>query len=264
MLNMDMDLKRFKQGFIRLIRIYPLIAIGLLFIAYLLGGFSQKINPLIPRPIVVAALCGLIVVVPLIVILIFIGFSMSEDRSRAHLAQNLNALPEEDPFDLAEEKMCGFKIVALSGQTPTFTGVTGDTYKNDENAVCKDFPDHVPPTSGCECGFYAFKKLRDAQFELSIHPGLFLIQVDLFGIGFSHKYGYRAESQRVNSLNFPKRCMRCKILPARVFVKSYKLGYGDNAWWQWSVRCSACAKSVKAADTLSIAQMSRQLKVIIT
>ncbi len=259
-----MELKRVKQKFIRLIRIYPLIAIGLLLMAYLAGGFSQEANPLIPRPIVMGVLYGLIIVVPLIAILIFVGFSISEDRSRARIEKNLKALPEEDPFDLAEEKMCGFKIVALSGQTPTFTGVTGDTYTHDENAVCKEFPDHVPPASGCECGFYAFKERKDAQFELSLHPGLFLIDVDLFGIGFSHKYGYRAESQRVNSLNFPKRCMRCKVLPARVFVRSYKLGYGDSAWWQWSVRCSACAKSVKAADTLSIAQMSRQLKVIIT
>lgn len=260
---MDMDLKRVKQKFIRLIRIYPLIAMGLLLMAYLAGGFSQEANPLIPRPIVMAALYGLIVVVPLIVILIFIGFSMSEDRSRARIEKNLNALPEEDPFDLAEEKMCGFKIVALSGQTPTFTGVTGDTYTHDENAVCKEFPDHVPPASGCECGFYAFKERKDAQFELSLHPGLFLIDVDLFGIGFSHKYGYRAESQRVNSLKFPQRCMRCKVLPARVFVRSYKLGYGDHTWWQWSVRCSLCAKGIKEADKLTTEQMGQQLRVVI-
>ena len=259
-----MELKRVKQKFIRLIRIYPLIAIGLLLMAYLAGGFSQEVNPLIPRPIVVGVLYGLIIVVPLIAILIFVGFSMSEDRSRARIEKNVNALPEEDPFDLVHEKMSGFKIVALSGHTPTFTGITGDTYTHDENAVCKEFPNHVPPASGCECGFYAFKERKDAQFELSLHPGLFLIDVDLFGIGFSHKYGYRAESQRVNSLNFPKRCMRCKVLPARVFVRSYKLGYGDSAWWQWSVRCSACAKSVKAADTLTPEQMSQQLKVIIT
>ena len=260
---MDMDLKRIKQRFIRLTRIYPLLALGLLLLAYLLGGFSQEANPLIPRPIVMGALYGLIIVVPLIAIMIFVAFSMSEDRTRTRIAKNLNALPEEDPFDLVQEKMSGFKIVALSGQTPTFTGVTGDTYTHDENAVCKEFPDHVPPASGCECGFYAFKNLRDAQFELSIHPGLFLIHVDLFGIGFSHKYGYRAESQRVNSLTFPKRCMRCKVLPARVFVRSYKLGYGDSSWWQWSVRCSACARSVKAADTLTITQMSQQLQVVI-
>ena len=258
-----MDLKRIIQTFIRLVRLYPLLALGLLLLAYLLGGFSQEANPLIPRPIVMGALYGLIIVVPLIAIMIFVAFSMSEDRNRTRIAKNLNALPEEDPFDLVQEKMSGFKIVGLSGQTPTFTGVTGDTYTHDENAVCKEFPDHVPPASGCECGFYAFKNLRDAQFELSIHPGLFLIHVDLFGIGFSHKYGYRAESQRVNSLEFPKRCMRCKVLPARVFIRSYKIGYGSNVWWSWTVRCSLCVKGVKPEHRLTIEQMSKQLRVVI-
>ncbi|MSO34048.1 MAG: hypothetical protein EXQ80_06515 [Candidatus Nanopelagicaceae bacterium] len=259
--NMHMDLKRIKQGFIRLIRIYPLIAIGLLIIAYLLGGFSEQSNPLVPRTIVLGMLYGLIIVVPLLAILIFVGFSVSEDRSRNRNLKSLENLPAEDPFDLAQEEMCGFKIVSLTGELPIFTGVTGDTYKNDENAICKEFPDHVPPVIGCECGFYAFKNRRDAQFELSIHPGLFLIDVDLFGIGFSHKYGYRAESQRVNSLEFPKRCMRCKVLPARVFIKSYKIGYGNNVWWHWSVRCSLCVKGVKPENRLTIEQMSQKLNV---
>ncbi len=261
--NMEMDLKRFKQEFIRLIRIYPLIAIGLLFVAYLLGGFSEQSNPLVPRTIVLAMLYGLIVVVPLIAILIFVGFSISEDRSRNRNLKDLENLPEEDPFNLAHEEMSGYKIVSLTGEIPTFTGVTGDTYKNDANAICKEFPDHVPPVVGCECGFYAFKNHRDAKFELSIYPGVFLIDVDLFGIGFSHKYGYRAESQRVNSLEFPKRCMRCKVLPARVFVRSYKIGYGNNIWWSWSVRCSLCVKGVKPEDRLTIEQMSKQLEVVI-
>jgi hypothetical protein len=258
-----MDLKRIKQGFFRLIRIYPLIAVGLLLIIYLLGGFNQKSAPLIPREILTASLYGLVGVIPLLATFMFIGLSVSEDRARTRNMKNLNALPEEDSFDLAYEKMCGFKVVALTGEIPTFTGVTGNTYTKDENAVCLEFPDHVPPASGCECGFYAFKNLRDAQFELSMNPGLFLIYVDLFGIGFSHKYGYRAESQRVNSLKFPKRCMHCKVLPARVFVKSYKLGYGFSAWWQWSVRCSACAKGKKDADKLTIKDMSQQLQVIV-
>lgn len=260
---MEMDLKRLKQGFIRLIRIYPFIAVGLLLLIYLAGGFNQKTTPLIPRGVLNALLFGLVAVVPVLAICVFIALTTSEDRARNRAAKNLNTSVEEDLFDLVQEKMCGFKIVALSGKTPTFTGVTGDTYTHDENAVCKEFPDHVPPASGCECGFYAFKELRDAKFELSIHPGLFLIHVDLFGIGYAHKYGYRAESQRVNALKFPQRCMRCKVLPARVFVRSYKLGYGDSTWWQWSVRCSVCAKGIKEADKLTTEQMSQQLQVVI-
>jgi hypothetical protein len=260
-MGMGMDQKRFKQGAIRVIRIYPLIAIGLLGVAYLLGGFSEKTNPMVPRAVVTGMLYGLNVVVPLIAILIFVGLSISEDRSRNRNLKKLEDLPEGDPFDLAQEEMHGFKIVALTGESPTFTGVTGDTYKYDGNAICKEFPDHVPPVIGCGCGFYAFKERRDAQFELSIHPGFFVIDVDLFGIGFSHKYGYRAESQRVNSLKFPKRCMRCKVLPARVFVKNYKIGYGNNTWWHWSVRCSSCVRGVKPENRLTIEQMSQKLNV---
>ncbi|CAN2188817.1 hypothetical protein MCEPAE42_00478 [Candidatus Nanopelagicaceae bacterium] len=261
--NRKVELKRFKQGFFRLIRIYPFIAVGLLLVIYLLGGFNQKSTPLIPREILNTLLYGLVTVIPLLAILIFIGLSISEDRSRGQTQRKTNNFAAEDPFDLTEEKMCGFKVAALSGVNPTFTGITGNTYSNDENAICEAFPEHIPPANGCECGFYAYKSVRDAQFELSIHPGLFLIQVDLFGIGFSHRYGYRAESQRVNSLKFPKRCMRCKILPARGFVKTYKLGYSDNTWWQWSARCSICASAIKDKDKLTIEQMSHQLQVVI-
>lgn len=261
---MDVDVKRAKQGFIKFIRIYPLIAIGLLVISYLLGGFSETTTPLIPRPILTGLFYGLIGVLPVIITVIFVGIGISEDRSRARNLKNPNNFGQEDPFTLAHEKMCGYKVVALSGENPTFTGITGDTYKKDDNAICRQFPEHIPPASGCECGFYAFKKRSDAQFELSIHPGLFLIEVDLFGIGFSHKYGYRAESQRVNSLILAKGCMRCKILPPRVFVRSFRLGYGNNTWWQWSARCWVCAKNIKTADRLTIEQMSSHLQVMIT
>ncbi len=259
-----MDVKRAKQGFIKFIRIYPFIAVGLLVLAYLVGGFSQTTKPLVPRVIVMGLFYVLIGVIPVIITIIFVVIGLSEDRSRARNLKNPNNFGQEDPFNLAHEEMCGFKVVGLSGENPTFTGITGDTYKKDDSAICKQFPEHVPPANGCECGFYAFKKRSDAQFELSIHPGLFLIEVDLFGIGFSHKHGYRAESQRVNSLILAKRCMRCKILPPRVFVRSYRIGYGNNTWWQWSARCLVCAKNVKAADRLTIEQMSSQLQVIIT
>jgi uncharacterized membrane protein len=258
-----MDSKGFKQGFIKFIRIYPFIAVGLLVIAYLAGGFSQTTNPVIPRAIVTGFLYGLIGFVPVIIVLIFIVIGVSEDRARVRNLKNPVNHSQEDPFNLAHENMRGFKVVGLTGESPTFTGITGDTYKKDDSAICSAFPDHVPPVSGCECGFYAYKKRSDAQFELSIHPGLFLIDVDLFGIGYSHKHGYRAESQRVNSLILPKRCMRCKTLPARIFTRSYKIGFGNSSWWQWSVRCLVCAKTVAATEKLTIQQMSQKLQVAI-
>lgn len=256
-----MNRPRNKQRFIKLIRRYPLIGIAALGAAYLLGGFSDQANPLISREVIVGLLYGLVAVVPIIFIIIFIGFGLAEDRARARNPNNMPDLADEDPFNFASEKMYGFKVAGLTGQDPTFTGLTGDSYKKDDSATCKEFPDHVPPVSGCECGFYAFKERRDAQFELSINPGLFLIEVDLFGLGFVHKYGYRAESQRVNSLIAPKRCMRCKTLPARIFVRSFKIGYGSNTWWQWSMRCLLCSTGVKPEDKLTTGQMSQQLQV---
>ena len=196
---MKVNLHRAKQKFIRFIRIYPLLALGALAIAYLLGGFSQTPNPPVPRSIVIGVLYGFMGVIPLVVILIFIAIGMGEDRARERNSKNLNNLPEEDPFDLAYEKMCGFKVVALTGQEPTFTGITGDTYKKDESATCKEFPDHVPPVSDCECGFYTFKNRSDAEFELSISPGLFLINVDLFGLGFAHKRGFAPKARELIS-----------------------------------------------------------------
>ena len=258
---MVMSRHRSKQRFIKLIRRYPLFALSALGCAYLLGGFSDKENPLIPRDVLVGLLYGLVAVVPLAFIVIFIGFGWAEDRARSRNTENMQELADEDPFDFASEKMYGFKVSGLTGEVPTFTGLTGDTYKKDDSAICREFPDHVPPVSGCECGFYAFKEREDAQFELSISPGLFLIEVDLFGLGFVHKYGYRAESQRVNSLIAPKRCMRCKTLPARVFVRSFKIGYGSSTWWQWSMRCLLCSTGVKTEDKLTIAQMSKELQV---
>lgn len=258
-----MELMRAKQRFVRIIRIYPLLAVGGLALAYLLGGFSQKENGSISQAIAKVLLYGLVAVIPIVIIFMFFIFGFAEDRARIRNSKNLNNLPEEDPFDLAYEKMCGFKVVGLTGKEPVFTGITGNTYKKDASAICKEFPDHVPPVSDCECGFYTFKNRGDAEYELSINPGLFLINVDLFGIGFAHKHGYRAESQRVNSLFFPRRCMLCKTLPAKVFVKSYKMGYGVSAWWQWSVRCSVCSHRVKASDKLTINQMSQHLEVSI-
>jgi hypothetical protein len=146
----------------------------------------------------------------------------------------------------------------------TFTGLTGDTYKKDESATCKAFPDHVPPVSDCECGFYAYSDIEEAKFEGSINPGAFLLDVDLYGVGFKYARGYRAETQVVNELITPSRCQFCRILPAKVFVTTYKLGYDDISWWQWQIRCVICSSSFKDEDKLSIDQMSASLKLLIS
>jgi hypothetical protein len=152
-------------------------------------------------------------------------------------------------------------LALITGRLPTLTGLTGDRYLSDAQAVCKENADHVPPVAECECGFYAYKELADAQFELSINPGAFLLDVDLFGLGFTYKNGFRAETQVVNRLITPSRCMRCRVLPAKVFVTTYRLGYEDTAWWQWQMRCVICSSSFKIEDKLTVEQMAQRLAV---
>ena len=261
MLNKGVEIRGIKYGLIKFIRVYPVIVLGLLAIVYLSGGFDSPGESALPKPLLTALLYLTVILIPLMVITIFIVIGIVEDRERNRNRQSAANLKDEDPFEVAYEKMAGFKVVALTGETPSFTGITGDLYSHDDSARCTINPDHVPPAPNCECGFYAYKSQRDAQFELSIHPGLFLIAVDLFGIGYAHKFGYRAESQRVNSLSLPRRCMRCKTLPAKTFVKTYKLGYSDKSWWHWSIRCALCIRGVKEENTLTIDQMSEKLQV---
>lgn len=263
-LDMNVNGRQAKHRFIRFLRRYPFIALGLLIVIYLLGGFSEGKDTVVPRAFLMGVLYLLVLVVPVVISGILIALGVGEDRARRRNVKNLENLLEEDPFTLAHENMGGFKVVGLTGEFPTFTGITGDRYLKDDSATCSQWPEHVPPVSNCECGFYAFKSLGDAQFELSINPGLFLVEVDLFGLGFEHRYGYRAESQRVNSLTLPPRCMRCKTLPARIFVKSFKIGYGDDFWWQWAIRCLLCARPVRTEHKKTISQMSQDLQVRIS
>jgi len=250
-----------KQRLIRLIRFYPVIALVALGLAYLLGAFTHQKDPLIPQETVTTLLYAFIAIGPLFVIVGFISIGLASDRERNRAERNQGRLAYQDPFALPNEKMSGFKVVSITGQNPTLTGLTGDKYKADDSARCTNNPEHVPPVADCECGFYAFKNIRDAKFELSITPGVFLIEVELFGVGFEYADGYRAETQLVKSLFTPRRCMRCKTLPVERFIKSYHLGYSDEIWWQWQVRCKICSSSFKAADRLTISEMSKQLQV---
>lgn len=250
-----------KQRLIKLVRLYPILALAVLLLAYLLGGFSEKENPLIPQSVVITFLYLFVGLVPLFFIIAFIVVGNNSDKEFTRNKGNQSKLVYEDAFDLPTQQMHGYKLAIITGTVPTLTGLTGDTYLSDSSAKCTTYPEHVPPVTGCECGFYAYKNLSDAKFELSINPGAFLLDVDLYGIGFTYQRGYRAETQVVNSLTTPKRCMRCRILPASVFVTTYRLGYDDISWWQWQVRCLVCSSSFKDKDKLSIEQMSDKLSL---
>jgi hypothetical protein len=250
-----------RQRLIRWVRRYPVIALSTLAFAYLLGGFSQNNDGLIPQQIVITALYLFVAVVPIGFIIAFIIVGRLGDIESAANKEKQSKLSYQDAFNLPSQIMHGYKLALITVRLPTLTGLTGDRYLSDAQAVCKENADHVPPVAECECGFYAYKELADAQFELSINPDAFLLDVDLFGLGFTYKNGFRAESQVVNQLITPSRCMRCRVLPAKVFVTTYRLGYEDTAWWQWQIRCVVCSSSFKVEDKLTVAQMAQHLAV---
>ena len=256
-----MSSAHFKQRLIKLVRLYPILALSVLLLAYLLGGFSEKDNPLISQSVVITSLYLFVGLVPLFFIIAFIVVGNASDKEFSRNRANQSNLAYEDAFDLPTQVMHGYKLALITGREPTLTGLTGDRYLADSSAKCTITPTHIPPVAGCECGFYAYKDLADAKFELSINPGAFLLDVDLYGLGFTYQRGYRAETQVVNSLTIPKRCMRCRILPPSVFVTTYRLGYDDISWWQWQVRCVICSSSFKDQDKLSIEQMSDKLSL---
>jgi hypothetical protein len=255
-----MDYAQNRRRLIRLIRIYPLIALTVLSLAYLLGGFSDRENPLISQDVVITALYLFVGAVPLLFIIGFIAVGKASDK--AGLKNNMHSkLNYNHAFDLPSEVMHGYKLALITARPPTLTGLTGDVYLSDASAKCTINKEHVPPVADCECGFYAYSDLTEAKFERSINPGAFLLDVDLYGLGFKYARGYRAETQVVNKLITPSRCQFCRILPAKVFVTTYKLGYDANSWWQWQIRCVICSSSFKDEDKLSIDQMGEQLSL---
>lgn len=261
MFNHRVSATRRKQTLIKLLRFYPPSALGLLAIAYSLGGFTHQTNPIFPQNEVLTALSIFMVTIPLLVILGFMLVSILSDRELKQNAAKRNKFAYEDAFELPSQIMSGYKLALITGREPTLTGLTGDTYKADDSASCVSNPEHVPPVIDCECGFYVFKDVKEAKFELSINPGVFLIDVDLFGVGFEYERGYRAESQVVNHLTTSRRCMRCKTFRPTVFVATYKIGYTDQTWWQWGLRCGLCSYTFKEKDLLTIKQMSELLGV---
>lgn len=258
------DYARNRRRLIRLVRIYPLIALGVLTLAYLLGAFTKQEDPLIAQNVIITALYLFVGIVPLVFIIGFITVGRASDKAGLKNSKSHSKLNYEHAFDLPSERMHGYKLAMITGRVPTLTGLTGDEYLSDASAKCTINKEHVPPVADCECGFYAYRELAEAKFERSINPGAFLLDVDLYGVGFKYARGYRAETQVVSELITPSRCQFCRILPAKVFVTTYKLGYDDTSWWQWQIRCVICSSSFKQADKLGVKEMSASLKLLIS
>jgi hypothetical protein len=119
-----------------------------------------------------------------------------------------------------EEARRGYKtarvLVATDGSTATLAGVTlGGSYRVEDRARCR-LRGCSPPAVDCDCGFYAFKKRAEALDLLrDTIPGWglrdkALLTVDLDGDVLEYARGYRAEHQRVLSVDFEWACSGCR------------------------------------------------------
>lgn len=258
-----MDSAKFRVKLIKFIRLYPLIVVAVLLIAFLLGGFDRRSNSDSEDNLIITLLYLFAAITPLLVIISFMVIGRSSDKQFKQNKGGENTLNYSDAFNLPSVNMHGYKLATITGKSANLTGLTGDTYLADAAAACNLNPNHTPPVAECECGFYAYKNLSEAKFERSVNPGSFVIEVDLYGLGFEYQRGYRAERQVVKKVFLPKRCMRCRVLTPKVFVTTFKLGYGQDFWWQWQARCQICSLSFKSSDKLEINQMASKLKVAI-
>lgn len=240
---------------------FTLISFAALLVAFFFGGLSDRSAPSLLQTFSRQFFTVYILVVPVIFIgyLFYIDYLRAQERKR--IAAGSSKLHFDDAFDLPSQEMHGYKITFLTGQLPRLTGLTGDLYNADDTAKCEMNREHVPPVIDCDCGFYAYSDYRTAKYQLSINPNSFLIDVDLFGIGFAYSRGFRAESQVVNSMSLPRRCMRCKIFRPERFVKSYKFGFNSFAYWRWEYRCRMCSYNFKDEDCLSSNEMSEALGI---
>ena len=124
-----------RQKVIKWVRRYPLIAISVLLIAYLLGGFSQSDDGLIPKSVVTTFLYLFVGLVPLGFIIAFIWVGRLGDIEKEQ-GRTSNTFGYNDPFDLPSEAMHGYKLALITGRNPTLTGLTGDRYLADSAAKC--------------------------------------------------------------------------------------------------------------------------------
>lgn len=261
MFTLGVSTATLRRGLIRGVRLYPILAVGVLVLAHFLGAFSKSENPLISRSLVLNSLYAFVGLVPLLFITGFVFVGARSDHAMVQSQRNRKKLITSDPFLLPSEAMVGYKLALITNRPPMLTGLTGETYYADDHARCDIKEEHIPPIADCDCGFYAYREYRDAKFELTLNPGAFLIDVELYGMGFVYTKGYRAEVQQVNKLSLPRRCMNCHLLPAHTFVAKYKLGYYANTFWQWKFCCTLCSSVTKNENKMTVEDMKNALSV---
>lgn len=84
--------------------------------------------------------------------------------------------------------------------------ISKHVYPSDAFATCIKDKFHLPPVWGCECGFYSFKDLIDAQEYTVFHKGALVAEVDLYGEIIEHDIGYRSREISIKKIYIPKLC----------------------------------------------------------
>jgi hypothetical protein len=158
-LTADMNLARIKRRLIKAIRLYPILALAVLALAYFLGAFTEQENPLVPQSALITGLDLFVGLVPLLFIIGFIILGGATDREFKKMGSKMEKLLTSDPFLLPKEEMFGYKLALITNRPPTLTGLTGDSYRADDAASCDLDPSHIPPVLDCECGFMHIRNL---------------------------------------------------------------------------------------------------------
>ena len=129
------------------------------------------------------------------------------------LSMTYTIAPPAEPLSVRQQQETyvaykTLKIYAEKGRLRLYA-YNGAKYEVDDTAVCSSQrftrnPDHLSPVEGCACGFYALIEKPD-----NWEYGRFRAQVELFGRVVHGERGYRAERQRVLSLEARRQCSRC-------------------------------------------------------
>ena len=105
-----MSINSKRQLLIKWVRRYPLIALSVLAIAYLLGGFSSSDDSLVPQQVVITALYLFVGIVPLSFIIAFVVIGSIADAQSIRNKEKGSNLNYQDAFELPSEVMHGYKF----------------------------------------------------------------------------------------------------------------------------------------------------------
>lgn len=100
-------------------------------------------------------------------------------------------------------------------------------YPRDAFATCIKDQFHLPPVWECECGFYSFKDLVDAQEYTVFHKGALVAEIELYGEIIEHDIGYRSREISIKEIYIPKVCSYKQCSSNTI---SIKIGVKDYGW----------------------------------